>query len=192
MDEIVGRPVWPRRNLFFVSFFLYACFSVSVFVIPDSIASGESLSFAFTFSMMQMVEVALFLRFENWSHFLLLCLSLSTASVLPSLQIFLVMQGQYSMQIQNICGYVYMLKELVLFSMSRGNLINIPYLQRAHYIVLTVWVLVETSFLFLTSEFESEKNVSLKMLYLLRLTPLFCMAGFTLVRMTKGSQNDPK
>jgi hypothetical protein len=141
---------------------------------------------------MQMVEVALFLRFENWSHFLLLCLSLSTASVLPSLQIFLVMQGEYSMQIQNICGYVYMLKELVLFSMSRGNLINIPYLQRAHYIVLTVWVLVETSFLFLTSEFESEKNVSLKMLYLLRLTPLFCMACFTLVRMSKGLQNDPK
>ena len=55
MDEISVKPVWPLRNLFFVTFFLYACFAASVFIIPDSISSGESLSFAFTFSMIQMV-----------------------------------------------------------------------------------------------------------------------------------------
>jgi hypothetical protein len=187
MDEIVSRPIWPRRNVSFVTLFLYGCFFVSVFVIPDSISSGESLSFAFTFSMMQMVEVALFMRFESLYNFLFLVLSLSTACVLPTLQIFLVMQGEYSVDIQNICGYIYMFKELMLFFMSKGNLDKRPNLHRAHILVLSVWGVFEAVFIFIESDFENEKNSMEKLMKISRLTPLFCMAFFTLLRMTKGS-----
>lgn len=191
MDEISVKPVWPLRNLFFVTFFLYACFAASVFIIPDSISSGESLSFAFTFSMIQMVEVSLFMRFESWLNFFLLCLSLVTASVLPTMQIFLVMQGEYSQLIQNICGYVYMSKELVLVFTSRSIFMKSHNLRRAHIVVLSVWVIFEILFLVLIGELEYEKNTWQKLLCLARLTPFFCMACLTFLRMTKCIQNEP-
>jgi hypothetical protein len=187
MDEISSRPIWPRLNVICVTLFLYAAFVVSVFVIPDNIFSGESLSFAFTFSMMQMVEVAVFMRLTNVKNLLLLLLSLLTASVLPIVQIYLVMNGEYSMHTQNVCGYIYMFKELVLFYVSRGNLNKTSYLYRAHFVVLTVWGVLEGVFYFIRADFEYELSTPQKLFSVARLTSFFCLACFTLLRMTKSS-----
>ena len=192
MEDLANKPMWPRRNLYFLTFFLYTCFVVSSFIIPDTIAFGEWLSFAFTFSMMQMVETALFLRFENWQNFILLCLSLLIASVLPSFQIFLVMQGDFSVQSQNMCGYIYMLKELILYFFHRGSFLKTSLFFKAHIVVIIVWIILEFLCQFVVTDLESDKNFLTKMFCILRLSPLFCMGCFTFLRMTKGVNDQIK
>ena len=186
MDDTSSRPTWPRSNLFCLVFFLYICFVVCTFIIPDNIASGEWLSFAFTFSMMQMVEVSLFVRYEDLQHRLLLCISLLVASVLPSLQIFLVMQGEYSTQAQNICGYVYMFKELLIWFFCKTHLHKTSFLLKAYLLVVLWWIIMEIIFYSISEDMENEKNTAQKILCVTRLTPFFCTACFTCLRMTKG------
>ena len=47
-------------NMKLFVFFLYIGFCIASFVIPDSVAFGESLCFAFSYAMVQVLEVALF------------------------------------------------------------------------------------------------------------------------------------
>jgi hypothetical protein len=172
---------WPRQNIFFVSIFIFTCFCVSAFVIPESISFGESLCFAFTFSMMQMVELGLFLRHDGWKNSCVLCMSLCSGCVLPSVQIYLVMQGEYTSPFENICGYLYMVKEILLFLLVRNSLQKV--LVRVHLMIIVIWTVSEIIFLILSVESYSKDTLD-KVIYVLRLSPLFCMAFLTLVRMT--------
>jgi hypothetical protein len=173
---------WQHWKLICVSCFLYIAFCVSCVIIPDSIHFGESLCFAYIFSMMQMIEVAFFIRGDNLLSLVLMCVTLFTASVMPTTQIFLVMEGGYSKETRDMYSYVYMLKEVVLHIVMRYNAVKAPCISRATYaFIVCIWAITETVFYFSVgdNEYESDRGAFNKAVIAARLAPQFFMAFIT-------------
>ena len=53
----------------FVIWSIYICFVISSFIIPPTIDLGPSMAFVYTFSVLQMVEVVVFVRVETLQIF---------------------------------------------------------------------------------------------------------------------------
>ena len=82
--------------------FLYFGFCTASFFIPDSVGFGESLCFAYTYAMVQVLEVALF---KGSRTFAIVCAFF--ASVMPTLQILQGLQNSYSVAADSLWGVVY-------------------------------------------------------------------------------------
>ena len=181
---------WQHQTLIYVSLFLYVTFCVSCAIIPDSIPFGQSLCFAYIFSMVQMIEVSFFIRGENVRSLMLMCVTLFTASVMPTTQIYLVMTGECSRAAMDMYSYVYMLKEVVLHMVMRDNAVKAPCISRATFAsIICIWVITETVFFFTGDKYAylEEKGPLDKAIITARLTPQFFITFInTLTQMNQG------
>lgn len=171
---------WQRHKLICVTLFLYICFCVSCSMIPDSVLFGESLCFAYIFSMMQMIEVAFFIRGENLHSLLLMCVTLFTASVMPTIQMYQVMTGGYSREIGDMCSYIYMLKEVGMYLAMRDSTVRGQSITQISYtLIVLIWVIIETVFFFSIGDSLDYEGAIKKAVSVARLAPQFFMALIT-------------
>jgi hypothetical protein len=174
---------WRRKKPIFLSIFLYSFFIVSALVIPESVSFGPSLCFAYVFSMIQMLEVAVFMQSENILSSVLMFITLFTATIMPTMQMYQVMTGYYSKELGEQYGYLYMTKEIVLHAAAVFTSAKVVSISKIHsIIVVLIWICSETLFFILTTDeliYGYENLVCIA-----RLTPQFYMATLTLVRMS--------
>lgn len=172
--------IYNHKKTVFVSLFLYGCFGVSALIIPQSVSFGPSLCFAYVFSMIQMIEVAVFMQRESLVSSVLMCMTLFTACVLPTMQIYQVMTGEYSTELGDIYSYIYMGKEVILHVTIRYTGFKTVYMSATHSVgIFLLWLCIETLFFVLTVDeiISGYENV----VCIARLTPQFYMAALTLV-----------
>ena len=155
--------------------FLYFGFCTASFFIPDSVGFGESLCFAYTYAMVQVLEVALFRGSRTFA-----IVGVLFASVLPTLQILQGLQNSYSTAADNVYGELYMAKEIMLYIIHgkyqpdktiadkcrRDSIVS--------YLVFT-WVLFDLVFWFSNTD-AVYKTVLEKSMYIARFSPVFGLA----------------
>jgi hypothetical protein len=157
------------------AFFLYGGFCIASFFIPDSVGFGESLSFAYTYAMVQVLEVGLF---TGSTHFVVI--GIVFASVLPTLQILQGLQNSYTVNIDNIYGELYMAKEIILYSIKRNSYTHRSNLEKstkdsiASWLVC-VWAILDLVFWF-TDTNAAYKTMIQKSMYIARFSPVFGLA----------------
>lgn len=174
---------WQPRRIVFIFMFLYICFCVSCFVIPDSISLGMQLCFAYTFSMIQLIEVTGLMRGESQRSALLMCVTLVTGTVMPTMQILSVMEGWQSVTMADIFGYVYMIKEVVVQVVIKDNTSRVPGITRVHaMLVVGLWVFSETVFRIFGGSIVSDEGPIDKIVYIVRMSPHFYMTFISITR----------
>jgi hypothetical protein len=155
-------------------FILFLSFCVASFIIPHSVMFGESLCFAYTYAMVQIIEVAMF-----EGNFIGTCILLVFALILPLSQILKGIQNQYMMEIDNIYGELYMGKEILLYwyvtSTSRRR-IHFDKRSRDNMVssIICTWILLEIVFS-CQGISTSYKTIGEKFLYIARFAPAFSM-----------------
>lgn len=182
MTYTYRRFMWCRKKPLIVSAFLYICFCMSCVLIPESIAFSDSLCFAFVFSMIQMLAVALFMQGESLLSSGLMCVTLFFATVVPTLQMYLVMGGMYSKELADTYSCMYMLKELVLhlvLGYTGGGVLHVSKIQSI--VVAMGWFLSETVLYMLSLPDVDSPGDFDKLFYIARMAPFFYMAFNTLI-----------
>jgi hypothetical protein len=180
MGSSCSSLLYSRRNPVFLSVFLYGCFCMSSAIIPESINYGPSLCFAYVFSMIQMLEVSTFMQSESVLGFGLMCMTLFSASVIPTMQIYQVMTGDYSKELGEVYSYIYMGKEIILHvAMKYRGVKSVSFSVAHSFLVLFVWGLTEFLFFILISDelISGYENI----VCIARLTPQFYLAALTLI-----------
>ena len=171
---------WQNRKLIFITVVLYTCFCVSCAVVPGSIRFGPSLCFAFIFSMIQMIQVTLFMQREGVLREVMMCTTLCAAAILPSMQIYIVTQMGYSEERGNLFDYAYMFKEIALHITIRYIGTKTDYLTKGHStLVVWSWIVIET-FVYIDQR-RGMYPILGNSVEVARRTPHFIMAFITLV-----------
>ena len=152
--------------------FLYFGFCTASFFIPDSVGFGESLCFAYTYAMVQVLEVALFKGSRTFA-----IIGVLFASVMPTLQILQGLQNSYSVAADNVYGELYMGKEILLYVMQTKHQIDKRSTDKCRrdsivsFLVFT-WVLFDLIFWF-SDTVSAYKTVLEKCMYIARFSPVF-------------------
>jgi hypothetical protein len=159
--------------------FLYFGFCTASFFIPDSVGFGESLCFAYTYAMVQVLEVSLF---KGSLVFVSVCAFF--ASVMPTLQILQGLQNSYSVAVDNVYGELYMGKEIMLYVMHTKYHVNKPNTDRCRRdsivsFLLFMWVIFDLLFWF-SDTVAAYKTVFEKSMYIARFSPVFGLAMINL------------
>ena len=177
--------VWRKKTPIFASIFIYFCFCVSCLIVPDSVNFGACLCFAYFFSMIQMLEVASFMQGGSLISYGLMCLTLFAASIMPTMQMYQVIVGDYSKGLDVMYNAVYMMKEICLhiarIYMGGGTLA--PSRIHSTFVVLA-WITVETVNYTIMINFEEVFYGYENVVYIVRLTPHFYMACLSLLHAT--------
>jgi hypothetical protein len=135
---------------------------------------GESLCFAYTYAMVQMIEVALFR-----GKYIGTCILIIFAFILPTLQILKAIQNKYTIEMDHLYGELYMGKEIVLYLSTRVKSNRRIHSNRLFHdnvvsVIICVWVVLEIVFSFKDIN-TSYRTVSDKLLYIARFAPIFLM-----------------
>jgi hypothetical protein len=151
---------------------VYIGFIVTVFVIPDHIAFGESLCFAYTYNMMQVMQLR---HFKHNKYALITGVVFAFAA--PTTQIFLVMVGGYNASLDKVFGELYMCKEIILYMFMRVYCCGCSdeLVRRTGKVDTLVCALVGTWVLF-DSNFWIHEEMDLKLMRIIHFTPVFFMA----------------
>jgi hypothetical protein len=166
-----------------VFLFMYSCFCYSIYAIPDSIPYAHAQAFIYIFSMLQLIEVAGFLRGESLRSAVLLVVTLVTGPVLSTIQILLVMQGYNEQWISDAFGYVLIIKEAGSQLMIRDNTSRVPGISLVQSIVVVaLWIISETVFRIAGNGIVYESVTTEKFVYIVRMSPHFYMTLITLTR----------
>jgi hypothetical protein len=172
--------VWRKKKPIFVSAFLYGCFCVSCMIIPDTV--NVSYCFAYFFALFQMIEVASFMDGVSVISCCLLCTTLFTASIMPTMQMYQIIVGFYSKELDTIYKGVYMLKEIGLHTAriyTGGNKVSPSVIHLT--LVVCTWISLETVSYIMIIKIEEDFYEYVNLVYIVRLTPLFYMACLTLL-----------
>ena len=186
----ITRPIVLRPNLFFTVGFLYVLFCVICVIIPNWVDFGQCLCFAFTFSMIQMLQVGIFMRTESIHSFCLMALTLVTGCIFPTMQMYAVIQKEYSVMHNDIFAWLYMLKEMSLCHITAPRVTGsrMPCVERAFVMVGVSWMIIETLvYVFVDQIFPSE-TIFGALSTVVRFSPQFCVALLTLMHLV--NKND--
>jgi len=182
--EIINSPTttWSAKMACVITC-IYVCFVVSCFAVPESIPCGPSLAFAYTFTMLQMVEVAIFLRVDSIQNTLFAAISLLVGCVVPTVHILTAMEhGIHGQYVDNVCGHIYFLKELVVYVIIRRRS-RMPLIRRTHVTTMLLWVVVEILFhvfiVRIAEDFHYEIPIR-SLASLIRSTPVFILSFVTI------------
>ena len=186
MEEPNPMGIWPTRTACVVSS-IYVCFVVCCFAIPGSIRFGCSLAFAYTFSMLQMVEVTTFMRIQSLQSTAFACISLLTACVIPSIQILMVMYPDgYTRHTDDTYGYIYGVKELVVYVLIRRRT-KTRLFQKTHVTAVCVWIfiLIFYHLCFVRVVEDMAYTIPLDQIgCLIKFSPVF-MVSYTVIQLTE-------
>jgi hypothetical protein len=105
----------------YVTAYLYAVFIAVVFALPAQVQFGESLCFAYIFSLLQMTTLPLF-----HGNFIYLAVATLSATVLPSLQIVLAIDYGYDLYGMAAFSTAYMIVQVSLYLLLRFSIIFRP------------------------------------------------------------------
>ena len=170
-----------NAKLAFVNLFFYACFCVSCVLIPDSILMGHSLCFAYTFGMVQMVEVAMFLHDDNFYSTISMVIALLCGSVLPTFQMYMVMMG-FGLQpdTDSVFEYVYTCKTIFVYVSTRVRYTTTPFsvssTDRVNITILALCVCIKYIFSLRDAWFDYVLVVET----VLRFSPIFFISFLSL------------
>jgi len=174
MNQAQYVDISRQNDLKYFGVFLYIGFCASAFMIPDSVLFGESLCFAYTYAMVQVLGVARFTGGRYW-----FIVAVTFATIVPTLQILRGVQNLLTVAADNVCRQLYMGRELLFYLRERNppKTICVEKLHRDIYVSLFVfiWLLIDTLF----RVFEPNalyKTTPEKMLSILHLSPPFWMA----------------
>jgi hypothetical protein len=135
--------------------------------------------------MIQMLEVASFMQGGSLISYGLMCLTLFAASIMPTMQMYQVIVGDYSRGLDVMYNAVYMMKEICLhiarIYMGGGTLA--PSRIHSTFVVLA-WITVETVNYTIMINFEEVFYGYENVVYIVRLTPHFYMACLSLLHAT--------
>lgn len=174
---------WQPRRIIFIFTFMYVCFCYSCFMIPESIPLGDSLCFAYIFSMIQLIEVAGLMRGESIRSAVLMCVTLLTGTVLPTVQILLVMEGMGERGTADIFGYVFILKEVGMHLTMKDNTTRVEGISLVHSVVAVLcWVVSEIAFRIVGGSVVFDTRAVGDAVYIARMSPHLYMALITLTR----------
>jgi hypothetical protein len=173
-EDSTGDYTSNFSNMKLFVFFLYIGFCIASFAIPDSVAFGESLCFAYSYAMVQVLEVALFTGNAKF-----LVIGIVFASVLPTLQILQGLQNSYTTLIDNIYAELYMSKEIILYMLQRNRHSNGAIDRQGHDSIVTlfvyIWILMDLIFWTLETN-AAYKTFLQKSIYIARFSPVYWMA----------------
>jgi hypothetical protein len=168
-------PMDRQNDLRIFAVCLYIGFCVSAFLIPDSVMFGESLCFAYTYAMVQVLGVALF----TGGRYGVVCGAIF-ACVLPTAQILQALQNTYTAEIDNIYGELYMGKEILFYLNLRRSYVKKNGIDRHHADIMVsvcvfIWLLMHLMFWFIEPN-RLYKTAQDKIFCIISLSPSFWMA----------------
>ena len=156
-------------DLKFVELFLYLSFVCIAYSMPSYVPYGESLAFAYVFSLTQIMTLQLF-----HMHKLFLWITVIFATLIPSMQISMAVDNSYSLSTMVWFGGAYMTKEVVFY-------IHIPRKRDTWndgIVVLgsvATWLLSGLAIYFVIDLSRNEEPVE-KVLYIVNLSTLFVLS----------------
>jgi len=144
-------------------------------MIPDSVLFGESLCFAYTYAMVQVLGVALFTG-DRYG----LVVGAIFACILPTAQILQGLQNTHTAWIENIYRELYMGRELLFYLRMRNIQIKKFGVDRQGQDILVslfvfTWLMFDMLFWFIEPN-RLYKTTPEKMLFIVYLSPPFWMA----------------
>ena len=174
--------VWLTRMavviLSIFTFFVSSCFSI-----PTTIHSGPMLVFAYNYSLLQMVEVVVFLRVETLQNSFFALITLLCGLVIPLVHIRAILTGDGDIM-NNTLGWVYLSKEFAVHILSRGRRSRY-YPGRLHITVALLWVFLQVFFQFFFAGIVTEMQyatVSVDAIQcVVRFTPVFMLSYMTVL-----------
>lgn len=152
---------------------IFVFFMVTVFLIPDSIPFAESLCFAYTFGIIQAMEVVLMK-----GNTLCVTIGFVFACILPATQFLLVMGGVYSESTDHSYVEVYMLKELFMYLFHRFHRKSISHrvvMDTTVCVLMGMWVLIDV-LIWMNYLQMVETATIMKLANIVRFSPVFLMA----------------
>jgi len=174
---------WQPWRIIFIFTFMYVCFCYSCFMIPESIHLGDSLCFAYIFSMLQLIEVAGLMRGESIRSAVLMCVTLLTGTVFPTVQILLVMNGTGERGIADVFSYVCILKEVGMQLTMKDNTTRVQGISLVHsMLAVFCWVVSETVFRIVGEGVVFDTRAVENVVYIARMSPHLYMTLITLTR----------
>ena len=156
-------------DLKFVELFLYLSFVCIAYSMPSYVPYGESLAFAYVFSLTQIMTLQLF-----HMHKLFLWITVIFATLIPSMQISMAVDNSYSLSTMVWFGGAYMTKEVVFY-------IHIPRKRDTWndgIVVLgsvATWLLSGLAIYFVIDLSRNEEPVE-KVLYIVNLSTFFVLS----------------
>jgi hypothetical protein len=160
----------------YVAAYLYAVFIAVVFALPVQVQFGESVCFAYTFSLLQMTTLPLF----QGNRIYLVVATLS-ATVLPSLQMVLAIDFGYDINGMIAFSTAYMVVQVSLYLLLRFSLIFRPRSIKKSEEWITIasvllWLVTGLVLVFaLIDPSESPATID-KYVYMVHYTPIFVVS----------------
>jgi hypothetical protein len=168
--------------------FFYICFAVSCFSISEAIPYSAPLAFCYTFGFVQVIQICPFIRLSGIYNIICMNITLFTGCVMPTFQIYMVMQGMSSDEINRYFGCIYLLKEMILYIATRAKYGKYdptnPILSTTDKVTclgVLIWIVFNYMTPYIPGDMLQCDDATIKKIgEVLYFSPAFCFASMTL------------